>query len=447
MELTAHRPNVVLEVWAIHPEVGSRESVVVRTIVGTHKRGWGIGTRTDAMGLARVPYFGELATVSTSFSARGDDGWVFGPLDLGPPLTKGPHELVATRGADLEVLVVSKTGSPLIRARVELKSEIDGVSIREHLETGDDGKVVFEGLFEGSYEVFAVWNGRHTKVTLTVDGERNTSTIVIDVVGEIVLLASGQVVDGNGAPLEGVNINGTYRLVRTDASGRFEVRGDAGQLVLLLAPYRPNARFEPSSLEVAAGTSDLVFRRVALEAQAGWWVEVVEAQSGAVLGDAELYAWTEPDDAERWTDYHRQWYWSGEDAEELFTGPQDPYHWLVAHPGYRSLFGTGAEFRAREASDPVRGGKRIRFELELGILREVFVFDQEGEPVPGAVFSDSVGVLGTTDIEGFVLVDAPRWPDRVDVECRGFQPERWFPGDDLGDWEPAWVELERVRER
>jgi hypothetical protein len=417
---------------------------------------------TSEEGLARFALFDLESLRAARLSARLDlqepDGGVLHlvtpSLELQLPLPradrKSPIVLVLEPAGSLRVRVRDEEGSAVAGERVWLSEPggFLGGFADEVLHTDEAGEALFESLAEGTYLVSCVsgpgsstpkaevWAGRRTELELAVatHGAR--------------LAVAGLVVDAEGAPLAGIQVHADYgpregagdtnASATTDAEGRFEFRAAPCDWVAVRSDRDLfGDEFAPPSVEVAFGTTGVVFRRIRTVERQKVGFEVVDAATLERLSGALVMTYRAPNLGEY--AFHR--------ADEGLATPLCPLHpgttFVIDLAGYRRATVSLDELLAQE---PVEGLRRVA--MDRGLLRMLHVegFDatEQQAPVAGARVRLGERVLGVTDTSGDLLLDLYTWPEApFTIEADGYQPATWSPSDSYAELEPAYVWLER----
>jgi hypothetical protein len=193
-----------------------------------------------------------------------------------------------------------------------------------------------------------------------------------------------------------------------------------GRFELSLFPL-DGASYRPTSMEVSAPLSNVVFERIDSGSPVTWFFDVRDAESGEVLEEFRVV-------------YRTAGWWNPEGlllnagavAAQL---PSDtPTTWIIYQPGYLPRYGSFAEGpRDLEA-------RTIRLELERGWGAELFLRDAQGggdrpeldtwttmarvhqaPPVAGVeIRADGVS-LGKSDEQGVFRVELEAEPDRLEI--------------------------------
>ena len=283
-----------------------RESVEVPVI--EHPR-WprpGYLTRTDAKGAfafeVPVPTADWVTLYADSEPMLGKIGADFGPAGGRdePRLVEGDNDLgtfVAPLAGALTGRVFDAGGAPIEGARVRLEGSFPG-GFSVNTETGTDGRYVLAHLPAGDALVWASAPGKlaatreapqQVRVRETLPGpdfELATAPVI-----------SGVVVDGDGAAVEGVSIqgwpvsSGTGAGARTDADGRFEMHLPQDEPYSLVIEHDSRFRKWGGHFVKAAtfepGTTDV---RIVLERVSRMVIAVVDAETGEGIEGYALFA-------------------------------------------------------------------------------------------------------------------------------------------------------------
>ncbi|HZH16239.1 MAG TPA: carboxypeptidase regulatory-like domain-containing protein [Archangium sp.] len=207
-------------------------------------------------------------------------------LEVPPRLLLAPEELrltlkpvearpVAAEGASLEVEWVDAAGRPVLQAPVRL----DGPSGRT-VTTGMDGRAVFQGLAPGRYFVEPqAPEGWIRYAPLAVE-LRGTETRKVRLQPEAGWNLSGEVVDAEGNPLEGVpvvasRVAGPGALPEDAASGRLRTG-------TVQAVSGPEGGFTLANLPEGPCALRVMFRGYGIDASASRGVDESSGSRGAV---------------------------------------------------------------------------------------------------------------------------------------------------------------------
>ena len=371
-----------------------------------------------------------------------------------PLLSGGPAEPLR--------LVLDESGSILIRVKDSEGAPVPGqwtfvLGDDPHLyflnrrtaESDERGEILVRGLPPRTYRVRPLVSspGATEPEVVVHPGEISEVELVLPATRKQ-LAVSGRVVDEAGDPLAGVRIHVVYgyrdgpgdtsATTATDSAGRFEFHAPPCDGLTVHSNRNLHGDdFEPGTLELPFGATDIQFRRVRRVELKEIFLEVVDSASGERLDGVLLMTYRAPN----LEDY------SFQRTKEGLTSPYVADHpgttIVFEHHGYRRKSATLAEL---EKFVPVDGPRRVL--LERGLLRTLHVEgnDENGEsaPVAGAAVRLEGRLLGRTDEAGELTVDLHTWPEQgLTVEAEAFAPATWAPRDGFADIEPAWVWLER----
>jgi hypothetical protein len=351
--------------------------------------------------------------------------------------TAAPVELVLERGGALVARVLEADGRP--RAGQELRLDTED---RERpfalgsLATDAGGEARIAGLPPGPLHVRLYGPEGPEEVGTIVTIERGVRVDVELRVPHEPLAAAGAVLDAEGQPLAGVQIDARIGARRTtatsDAEGRFALRSaERGPVRLAPDLYLQADRFEPRGLEVPFGTPDVVFRQLAVRPPARLELEVVDRASGAAIPRGLALGYVDPERSS-WS-FHR--ITDGRVTVEL--RPYDDVGLAIGAVGYRRKTIRPTEFLSEmEPGTPVRLALEPGLEHWLRVLREA-----DEQPLLDARILDGERLLATTDGDGRARIELATWPTELRVLATGNAERVWTCADWLAELDEGTVWL------
>jgi hypothetical protein len=381
----------------------------------SESRGWNRAD-TDPLGRAHLDVSRMMPGATLRLAAHGESSaspW---------------KELVFPWPTEVVQLELEPMGSVLVRLRDRLGRPMQGelvqildLEARHEGRTDAFGQAVVERVLAGPARVFVTWGEEQT---IDVPAGRR---LEIDVVVENERLVAGRVLDEDGAGLGEVRVyaytDGGGYSIPTEEDGSFAIRCEESEQ---LGPVRvemgtevEDDRFEPESVTVRAGTTDLVFRRTSSAESVEVTIAAVDARSLELVSDARFLLF-------------RELYPGSGDSYQAPDGfaccackPGDDLRFLLRAPGHRDRTIAWTELPDDVRAGDVRAGATLRLTLEPGFDWTVRVIDAETEePIAGASVLDGDALLATTDISGSARIVLPQWPAELRVVGDGLD-ETW----------------------
>jgi len=363
-------------------------------------------------------------------------------------LTK-PVRLVLDAAGSILVSTIDESRAPVVGQGIVIRAGDPFLSSwTEATPVSDErGEVLFTGLSPREYDVGFPGSPGDARRKVSVQAGIVSEVGFVLSTGRTQLAVSGTVVDEEGEPLAGVQLQVTYgdragsgdtsAMRPTDTQGRFEFRAaPADGLVVASNRNVFGDEFDPAEIALPFGSTGVLFRRTRKVARVRVAFEVVDAASGERLKETLVMTYRAPD--LRDYSFHR--------SDEGLASPLCPDHpattMVIEHAGYRRATVRVLDLMQQEPREGLR-----RVALERGMLRRLHVegFGPDGEsgPVSGASVLFDGRLLGRTDAAGELLVDLYAWPENgLTVEAERFFKTTWMPIEGLAELEPAWVWLE-----
>lgn len=423
------------------PLAGATATRVLGTVGPDGSIDWNLWRRatTDERGRAR--FFlrdSDRGRPAAVFLWSAVDGQVSDVVRVEPPLEPGPWVLETYAAASLGVRVTDRAGVPLVRSAVWLRrSSRLGIQLPQPVPADAEGRVAFDGLPAETFDVSVrlpdsdEWlEGPRVELA---PGEHIELEVPLDAALPP-LAVEGLVVDAHGGGVEDVLLeveleDGSGGRAITDREGRFEYRSSSSsETVLIRASNSVFAdELDPAEQRVPFGSRGVVVRRMRVLPEVFVVFELVDAETGAPVGDdlgpaILVHRSADPDGR-----VHAVARFGPTDGvTEVDFRMHDDLHWFALAPGYREARGSIAPF------DPDGDPPHIRVELEPGFERRVVVRDDAtGEPLANARFAASGGALwAVSDAAGHAHLEELSWPDgALQVTCPGYRPLFWEPGN------------------
>ena len=358
--------------------------------------------------------------------AEGHSGDFSQTLDLLAQNMPAQVQLQLLESAQLDLRVWESDGKPASNRELLLSPEDGRKFLRrpQTAATDAEGRARFAHVGPGAFNLgVRDDSGRfaaHERLEL-IPGERRS--LELHMRPPIPVAVAGRMLDEAGNPLPYrelfVQVEGPSRpwidSLRTDAHGDFELRMEACESIRLDPHRSPRGdRFEPASLEVAFGTQDLVFRRVAQAVERHFRILAVDEVSGAALGDVVPSFDLGPGTREQQSSY------AANTVFRVFV--QSNTRMSLGVPGYHK-----ALLELEAALDALEEGEPLRVPMRPGLRMRVRVFDaHDDSPLEQVQFRSAAGECFWTGADGWVSIEADLWSD-FEVSKAGFESETCDP--------------------
>ncbi len=402
-------------------------------------RSQGGTSRTDPNGRIRLPFTSLASWSWLSLLAQGDGDLVSEVVTVEAPPSPEPVRVVLDVGGTVRVQAIDGAGRVMKQEEVLLRApDARTGMVATRLATTDaSGVATLPSVAPGSYQVLFYHPPTSEPLEVPVDVVRGVATEVELRIPLWPPAAAGLVLDQEGKALWGVAIrlgsDGDSQETTTDEQGRFAFRAPPG------GPVRVSTegdflgdRYEPAAVEVAFGTSDLVFRRIESRPLTSLTLEIVERGTLERIPGSSVLRFREP--------LRNEWGFArAPDGIASFDVKLlEGMCIAVEAPGYRRR-----EFALLELVRDGPEGGPFRVELERGLGRSLRIVDQDDQPLKDACIWDGDRLVATSDGDGRAVVDLPGWPVELRITAPAHAEGVWTCKDwlyELGDGE---VRLER----
>lgn len=392
----------------------------------------------DANGRVRFAQFGE-GIFDRSFRIEAEHRGVLASdvVSLDPPIGTRPLELDLHPGGILRVHAKNDEGRPIANLSLWVSNNESGRTARGHNgDTDAHGDCLFAPLRPGCYSVNAVHPLTGETLQREIDIARGAQASV-DLrlsLANLRLGLSGAVLDEVGYPLPGISVRiqapGESPVeLTTSEGGRFEYWGrPTAGLFFSIGTGFMDDEYEPATLAVPFGTTNLGVRRVKrLETQTLAFA-VVDKHSGAPVRRASIVLFHAAGVGDGGTDpghalpSQKRFGAQAGVAEVTFKLRADS-GFAVDAPGY-----VRAQGSLRALCEDYAHSAALRVELAPGFERRIEVRDRISKrTLTGARLFEERRLAGTSDASGAVEVSLPEWPANFRVECPGYQLALWDP--------------------
>ena len=380
----------------------------------------------DEKGRARFALHGEQepgGALELLAESGGVD--ISDPLQLVEPLSIKPWRLDLYTGGRLVVQCENDRGEPLSGISLWLECSEGWRAPRGRTAFSDaKGLAQFAPLSAGCWMLRAVHPQTGQRVERDFEITRAAERVMKLrlSVANLLLGASGMVIDEKGAPLPRARLavrNGDAPLVEIETrdDGRFEFYGTPSSgLVIRPGLALLDPLLVPDRLELPFGTHGIVLREVGDSEPLSLAVRLLDAKTQAPLrgGLLELACGVERASSQRFLAP------DGVTSVSFLRGKHNRFS--AEAPGYRQVQGELAELLEAQ-----RGGIAT-IVLQPGFERTVRAQDRvTRRPLVGAVIWSGGQTIGTTDAAGECKLLLAEWPAQLTVEARGYSISAWTP--------------------